>query len=166
MSVEGCVAAEVSAADVAACCSPDLFCWQQVNKKASSSSGIIRFILLCILLSSVRFCPSQVFGSGFARLGVWGRSPQVRLPLSAAEGGAEGRRTWYLWVWFQFDVLRACLRFGFRGKKRQFFDETTSPGFMSGRRENGRLANPGNYREPDHFSNEVSSKKGRFFSGS
>jgi hypothetical protein len=28
--------------------------------------------------------------------------------------------------------LRACLRFGFRGKKRQFFDET--------RRENGRLA--------------------------
>jgi len=28
------------------------------------------------------------------------------------------------------------------------------------------LANPDNYREPDHFSNEVSSKKGRFFTGS
>jgi len=67
---------------------------------------------------------------------------------------------------FEAFVIKACLRFEFRGKKRQFFDETTCPDFMSGRRENGRLANPDNYREPDHFSNEVSSKKGRFFSGS
>jgi len=53
--------------------------------------------------------------------------------------------------------IRACLCFGFREKKRQFFDETTCPGFMSGRRENGNIANPVNYREHDYFFNEVSS---------
>jgi len=33
---------------------------------------------------------------------------------------------------------------------------------MSGRRENGNVANPDNYREHDHFPNEVSSKRGFF----
>jgi len=78
--------------------------------------------------------------------------------LRISTGVKNGEHVHRFPVNFKDDDVRACLRFGFRGKKRQFFDET--------RRENGRLANPDNYREPDHFSNEVSSKKGRFFTGS
>ncbi|TAK43581.1 MAG: hypothetical protein EPO28_05830, partial [Saprospiraceae bacterium] len=42
-------------------------------------------VKLLAILSSVRFCPSRVFGAGFAGLGVWGRSPQYPLPPAPPE---------------------------------------------------------------------------------